>query len=228
VVSEPFKPGLDGIRDRILLNSSGDVAHTVLIAAVRDSDEVEAFAMELARDVADHGRRVVVVDTTFGAGNGDEEKPEASSEGAQADGEAKAGEEEETVASVPGLSDLLTGSAAFETVIQRDRFSRVHAIAAGEPVSDPLVLLASERMETVLEALRLTYDVVFLLAPAVIRHGEARLLARRAEYALLLSVAETGEAASRRAFTRLEEAGVEGIEVIRLAADGDGPTRSAA
>ena len=120
------------------------------------------------------------------------------------------------------------GNAAFETVIRRDEYSRVHAIAAGHTAADPLILLASDRMETVLEALRLTYDVVFLLAPAVIRHGEARLLAARADFALLLSSGAVGETASQRARDRLEAAGVEGVEVITIVDNGDDPERTAA
>ena len=83
-------------------------------------------------------------------------------------------------------------------------------------------------METVLEALRLTYDVVFVLAPAIASHGEARLLARRADHALLLSTAEAGEAASQRARGRLEDAGVEDVDVVRIAEDDPDPKRSAA
>lgn len=208
------KTGLDGIRDRILLNSSGDIAHTVLVTAVRDLPDTKAFAMRLARDVAGQGRRVVVVDTAF-----TEDKAGADD---------KAGAEEKPEDGTLGLGDLLMGNAAFETVIRRDEYSRVHAIAAGTTVADPLILLASDRMETVLEALRLTYDVVFVLAPAVIRHGEARLLAARADFALLLSNGAVGETASRRARDRLEAAGVEGVEVITIAENGDDPERTAA
>ncbi len=201
--AEPARPGIEDVRDRILLNSAGDVAHVLLVTSVRDLADTGGFAMRLARDVAARGRRVVVVDTDFGEGD------------ASADAQ-------------PGLSDLLTGNAAFETVIQRDKFSRVHSIAAGSTSADPLILLTSDRMETVLEALRLTYDVVFLLAPSVIHHGEARLLARRSDYALLLSKGDAGETASRRARSRLEDAGIGGVEVIRISNGDDDPKRTAA
>ncbi|WP_436641051.1 GumC family protein [Microbaculum sp. FT89] len=223
-VGGPVKTGLDGIRDRILLNSSGDVAHTVLVTSVRDRSDTRKFAMRLARDVAGQGRRVVVVDTAFA-----EDKPGAEKKTAAEEkpAEEKPGEEKPGDGEL-GLGDLLMGNAAFETVIRRDEYSRVHAIAAGHTAADPLILLASDRMETVLEALRLTYDVVFLLAPAVIRHGEARLLAARADFALLLSSGAVGETASQRARDRLEAAGVEGVEVITIADNGDDPERTAA
>jgi Mrp family chromosome partitioning ATPase len=160
--------------------------------------------MRLARDVAGAGRRVVVVNTGFV--------------------EDQAGDDEENV----GLAGLLAGDAAFEAVIQRDKFSRVHAIAAGRTAADPLMLLASDRMETVIKALRQTYDVVILVAPAVIRRGEARLLAAKVDYVVLLSMAPAGEPTSRRARDRLVDAGAQDVEFVRLETIGPNPSQSAA
>ena len=62
---EPVKLGLDGIRDRILLASSGEIAHTVLVTAVRQLEDQHEVAMRIARMTAALGRRVVVVDACF-------------------------------------------------------------------------------------------------------------------------------------------------------------------
>ena len=115
---------------------------------------------------------------------------------------------DETERPHPGLSDLLAGAAPVRKGHPAGTGSRASTtITAGDVSDDPLALLGSERMETVLEALRLTYDVVFVLAPSVTGHDETNLLAGFADQALLLSVSENGEAAVGRAYLSLEEAG---------------------
>jgi Mrp family chromosome partitioning ATPase len=201
----PVDPALQQIQDEILARSQGEVAHTVLFTSVRKIGNLSDLAMRLARSLSANGRRVVVVDTELS--------------GYQEDG----GEGGET-----GLGDLLTGVTAFESAIQRDKRSRVHLIAAGEVSSDPLILLASDRLDAVLEALRHTYDVIVLLAPAVIRHGEARLLARRADQAVLLSNGTAGEATEQRAQDRLLDAGLVDVAMVKVDNDNDGSSLSAA
>lgn len=199
-----INPGFDAVRDRILQRSADDVAHTVLFTSVRSERGMDEHAMQLARSVVAAGRRVVVVDTAFG-----EDQPADA-------------------ADALGLADLLSGNAAFEAVIQRDKPSRVHVVPAGHTATDPLILIASDRMNVIVEALRHTYDVVMLLAPAVIRRGEARLLARRADSAVLLTTTAAGVGASRRALDRLHEAGVDDIEVVDINGNGADPRKSAA
>ena len=77
-------------------------------------------------------------------------------------------------------------------------------------------------------ALRQTYDVVILVAPAVIRRGEARLLAAKVDYVVLLSMAPAGEPTSRRARDRLVDAGAQDVEFVRLETIGPNPSQSAA
>ncbi len=211
--------GFNPVRDEILARSHGDLAHTVLFTSVRDLPALHTLALQLARAVSARGRRVVVVDTRFGTTS----PVGAPMDRETADREAADGESAGDRAGEPqfGLGDLLSGEAAFEAAIQRDRGSRVHIIQAGETGSDPLLLVASDRMETTLEALRHTYDVVLLLAASVARHGEARLLARRADQAVLLSDGAKGDPALKRARDRLEDAGLAVISTLRVeTADG--------
>lgn len=216
--SQALDPGLVPIRDDILTRSKGEMADTLLFTSVRTIRGIDEIAMRLARAVVAEGRRVVVVDTEFETQSAEPAvaKGDDQVEGAQGD-EAQ-----------PGLADLLSGKAAFETAIQRDKASRVHIIMAGYTASDPLILIASDRMETVLEALRHTYDVVILLAPAVTRHGEARLLARRAEHAVLLAQGSVGQASTQRARDRLQDAGLADIATLRVDNDEQGLVLTAA
>lgn len=199
-------PRLSEVRDTILSGSDGDLAVTVLFTSVRRVGPIAETALQVARAVSAEGRRVVVVDTDFAeVGPGSPAGPDA----------------------VPGLGELLSGRTDFETIIRRDAVSRVHLVPAGAAAADPLILIASDRMETVLEALRHTYDVLILLAPAVNRRGEARLLARRADRAVLIVPGAADDPASVRARDRLEDAGISEIAVIAVD-DGNGDTRRTA
>ncbi len=60
----------------------------------------------------------------------------------------------------PGLCDLLTGSAAFGEVIQRDETARVHIIPYGSTDEEPPM----QRMQLVVAALTHSYDKVILVA----------------------------------------------------------------
>lgn len=206
----PDNPSLDAalepIRDDILARAEGELADVLLFTSVRKLEEIDEFAMQLARAVVAEGRRVVIVDTEFVDKPADDEQDDTPL----------------------GLADLLTGNADFETAIQRDKASRVHIIMAGITSADPLILIASDRMETVLEALRHTYDVVILLAPAVTRHGEARVLARRADHAVLLAQGTATETSAQRARDRLQDAGLADIATLRVDNDEHGSRLTAA
>lgn len=210
----PVDPRVIELRDVLFgrgVEADGQDAGTVLLTTIRRAAGAEGMALELARAVSDAGLRVVVIDTEFAAASGSESAAGGSEPGS------------------PGLGELLSGRADFETVIRRDAVSRVHLIPAGIGTADPLLLIASDRMETVLDALRQTYDVLILVAPSVDRRGEARLLARRADRAVLLVSGAADDPAAQRARDRLEDAGVRHVEILSVGdLEGDGNRQSAA
>ena len=71
----------------------------------------------------------------------------------------------------PGLSDLLTGQAALNGSIQycgiREDEKAFHVISAGEIPPNPVELLSSQKMHTLLETFRTAYDYVLLDFPPV-------------------------------------------------------------
>jgi Mrp family chromosome partitioning ATPase len=62
----------------------------------------------------------------------------------------------------PGIADLVRGTASFRHIITRDRYSRVHLIAAGQVSSDAVNILSSDRLAIAVSALRRTYDHVVI------------------------------------------------------------------
>jgi MinD-like ATPase involved in chromosome partitioning or flagellar assembly len=66
--------------------------------------------------------------------------------------------------SVPGLSELVAGSASFGEIIARDRHSGTHFIAAGRPSADLASIVQSPRLVITVEALARSYDHVVINA----------------------------------------------------------------
>ena len=64
--------------------------------------------------------------------------------------------------SVPGISDLVAGSASFGEIIARDRHSGTHFIAAGRPSADLASMVQSPRLVITVEALARSYDHVVI------------------------------------------------------------------
>ena len=67
----------------------------------------------------------------------------------------------------PGIADLVRGSASFGEIVTRDRFSRVHVVAAGRMDGMDATMLASPRLAMTLEALARTYDHVIIDGGAI-------------------------------------------------------------
>jgi succinoglycan biosynthesis transport protein ExoP len=66
--------------------------------------------------------------------------------------------------SVPGISELVAGSASFGEIIARDRHSGTHFIAAGQPSADVASMVQSPRLVITVEALARSYDHVVINA----------------------------------------------------------------
>ena len=83
------------------------------------------------------------------------------------------------IATLLGLSELLSGSASFAEVIHRDHASRLHFIPTGLQEAD------FRDFDLILDALSETYDFVILLAPAFPRSDIAKVMAPYADIVVL-------------------------------------------
>ncbi|MEX0590966.1 MAG: exopolysaccharide transport family protein [Xanthobacteraceae bacterium] len=182
----------------------------VLVTSADDGESAPALAIELAREIARDGKRVLLLDLDVGA--------------------APAGR---LVADprVPGLADLLFGVATFSEVIQRDRASRIHVITVGRGIRDTAALLAGEKLSIVLGALSQTYEHVIVAAPALALIPGAARLARFSRGLLLVAV-EGGEGVGAAASDALAAKGFANVAVVSLAPEaappGTSPERAAA
>lgn len=169
----------------------------VLVRGTGAPADEAAFALSLARSVAERGARVVLLDTGL-----DMHLYEDSLGGRKL-----------------GLADLLGGRCDFGEVLFRDPSSRVHVLPAGGALEDETTDL-DESMDLVLGALTHTYDVVLMLQPA--DEPVPMPVERKPDAALLVVSHLESEENVGQTRDRLLEKGVEDVTVVSLAAVDEG------
>ena len=112
----------------------------------------------------------------------------------------------------PGVADLVRGVASFRHIITRDRYSRLHVIAAGHIASDADAILASERLTIAVNALARTYDHVVIDAGAIAGAPLQRFFELGSQAVLVAS--DAGDGQIDRAREQLRTAGFSDILVF--------------
>lgn len=124
-----------------------------------EGDEAAASAIMVARDIADAGLRVVLVDLTASG--------------------AVSGAMLESL-TLPGITDLLSGDAEFTDVLHPDHFSDCHIMPVG--VADPIrAMRAASRLPVILQSLAAAYDLVVVECGPTDAQGVRRLASSEAE-----------------------------------------------
>lgn len=129
----------------------GGAASAVFISP--EGDEAAASAIMVARETADLGLRVALVDLTA---SGAASRPMLDD------------------AAMPGITDLLADEARFSDVIHADHYSNCHILPVG--TADPVrAMRAANRLPAILHSLARAYDLVVVeCGPADLR-GVGRL-----------------------------------------------------
>ncbi|WP_105434783.1 GumC family protein [Neorhizobium tomejilense] len=185
----------------------GSVAHylqrhdvPVAIAISPGGDEGSTATVLLAREIAESGRTVVLVDMTGSAAPTQMmvENPK-----------------------LPGITDLLCGETAFGDAIHPDRLSDAHIIPHG--ASDPArAMRGVDRLSMVIDALADAYDLVLIeCGPAEIA-GISRLT-RNAMAEIVLSVPGFKDEEVAELVTDFEAAGYSNLLVMAQTADRHSP-----
>jgi uncharacterized protein involved in exopolysaccharide biosynthesis/Mrp family chromosome partitioning ATPase len=147
-----------GVRD------AGDVGKRVAVVGAAAGIGATMTAVALARDLASD-RRVVLVDLAL-------DRPRLA-----------------TITPdprMPGIADLVRGSASFGQIIARDRYSRAQVIPAGRAGMAAADVIGSERLKIAIDALTRSYDHVIIDASAT-PHALDDKIARLAPCAVLVA-----------------------------------------
>jgi uncharacterized protein involved in exopolysaccharide biosynthesis/Mrp family chromosome partitioning ATPase len=130
----PAGPSIDELATR--LRQAGEGGRRVAVIGAAREVGTTLTAIALARSLARQAR-VVLVDLAFASPNLDVISTDPAA---------------------PGIADLVRGAASFGDVITRDRFSRVHVVAAGKVGGDGAALFTSHMLTSALDALAHSYD----------------------------------------------------------------------
>ncbi|EFV90493.1 protein-tyrosine kinase [Dietzia cinnamea P4] len=117
-----------------------------------------------------------------------------------------------------GLTNVLSGQAAFEDVVQETRQEGVDLLACGPLPPNPSELLASDTAQRLVKELRAKYDYVIIDSPPLLPVTDGALLARITDGALL--VVRTNRTTSEQfaqAVDNLNKADAELLGVVTVA-----------
>ncbi len=161
------------------------------IAISPTGDDGSAATVSLVRKLAEDGSRVILVDMT---GSGLPSHLMADDR------------------SMPGITDLLCGDAAFGDTIHGDSHSDAHVIPQG--ISDPRqAMRGADRLSLLLDALVSAYDLVIVECGAADVSGVSRLTKSK-DVEIILSMPEIVEQEFVTAMTEFEAAGYERVVLM--------------
>ncbi|MDI3471656.1 MAG: lipopolysaccharide biosynthesis [Pseudolabrys sp.] len=113
---------------------------------------------------------------------------------------------------VPGIAELLRGTASFGEVITRDQFSNVHVIATGDVAGEGMALVSAPMLPAAVEALTQSYDFVVIDAGAIAETAPEHIAALTG--CAVLVTGDAANAGARSARERMAAAGFGEVAVL--------------
>jgi capsular exopolysaccharide synthesis family protein len=179
----PFSEAYRSIRTGLQFATAHGLPRTLLITSPSAGEGKSTSATELANNIAQLGRRVLLVDA-------DLRNPSVH----------KLFKLDNAV----GLSNILAGARDIDAAVQGSGQANLSVMTSGPLPPNPPELLAGDALPELLERLRGEYDMVILDGPPVLGLADAPLLAHCAEATVLVVAAElTRGDALRGALQRL-------------------------
>jgi succinoglycan biosynthesis transport protein ExoP len=122
----------------------------------------------------------------------------------------------------PGLSDILMGHASLEQAVQQTAVEGLVFIGAGSPVDNPVRLLRSPQMQSLLETLKKVADFIIIDTPAAATFADSTVIGLAAGNVLIVHAAGNGMTdATREMLSRLKrhEANLVGVVLNKVRLD---------
>jgi capsular exopolysaccharide synthesis family protein len=175
------------LRNNLRFLEVDDPPRVIMVSSAVPAEGKTTLVINLALALAEAGQRVIVVEA-------DLRRPKVTSYLGMVGG--------------VGLTNVLTGTAYLEEVLQQHGMDGLTVLAAGPTPPNPGELLASSHMRAVVEKLRGQFDVVLVDAPPLLPVADASGLAPHTD-GVLLSVryGSTHRDQLRQAATTVERAG---------------------
>lgn len=179
----PFSESYRSVRAALQFATDHGVPRSILVTSASPSEGKSTTALALARNLAQLGKRVLLLD-------GDLRNPSLHKT-LGLGGEF-------------GLSNLLSGACSFSKAVQESEEERLHVITAGPLPPNPAELLSGSKLVSLLTVGTERYDHVIIDGPPVLGLADAPILANAVEGTLLVAISgKTRISAAQQALKRL-------------------------
>jgi len=178
-----FSESFRNVRTNLLLNPSNHGYKTFLITSPDRGEGKTLVSANLAIAMTQHSKKVLLIDANM-------RMPRLYSLF--------------DVENSPGLSDYLTGDAPLETILKTTEISDVSIITAGKIPLDPLQLLSSESMVTIIEKMEKEFDYIVIDTPGISVGPDAAVISRLVDGVVVLTqFGKTPRALAQQAIDQL-------------------------
>ena len=179
----PFSESYRSVRTALQFATDHGVPRSILVTSPSSSEGKSTTALALARNLAQLGKRVLLLD-------GDLRNPSLHRT-LGLGGEV-------------GLSNLLSGACSFSKAVQESKEERLHVITAGPLPPNPAELLSGSKLVSLLTVGTERYDHVIIDGPPVLGLADALILSNAVEGTLLVATAgKTRISIAQQALKRL-------------------------
>lgn len=151
-----FSESIRSLRAGVQMSDVDNPPQVIQVTSASPGEGKTSLAISLAVSAASSGKRVVLIDC-------DLRRPSVSQQFA--------------LTEKPGLVELLAQTASSEGILHRDKASGVYVLGSGAKTQNPPDLLGSARMQSLIEQLRQSFDLVVLDAPPIGPVVDASVLA---------------------------------------------------
>ncbi|MDS9472220.1 CpsD/CapB family tyrosine-protein kinase [Sporosarcina pasteurii] len=178
VISEQFRT----LRTNVNFSMPDESLQSLLITSASPSEGKSTVAANTAVVFAQEGKKVLLIDA-------DMRKPTVHYTF--------------HMTNTLGLSNLLTRQASLADVTKMSDIDNLDVITCGPIPPNPAELLGSKTMDTILQEVKQTYDIVIFDAPPVLSVTDAQILANKADGTILVLYAGQTE---KESIVRTKEA----------------------
>ena len=188
-----YADAIRGIYTHLLLAFAGQFPKTLLFTSAEAGEGKTTIALSFARQQAQAGQRVLLVDADF----------RRSQVGRRAG-----------VALAPGLSELMSGTASKGEAMQDDPESSAVLVVAGKQPLLDFAIDGVNRLGALLTEFRSEYDIIIIDSPPVLALADARMLVAMADVSIVVvRWGHTARRVVRFAINKVKESGgdVQGI-----------------
>jgi capsular exopolysaccharide synthesis family protein len=177
----PISEAYNSLRGALLYSTPEGLPHVMLVTSAQPSEGKTTTCFALASGLARMGKRALVID-------GDMRRPSLH---------RRIGGKNER-----GLSSLLTSHDPLESAIVAGPVANLSVMPSGPLPPSPTELVATPRMEEILEQAARQFDVVIIDSPPILGLADAPMISALADGVVLVIEAERGRHGALKASVR--------------------------